>query len=163
MHQDDVHTNAILRPAEAQDEPFLFQVYASTRADEMALVDWSEEQKHAFLSMQFNAQRSDYGINFPGAVTSVITLEPGGVPIGRMIVDRSCGEIHLMDIALLPECRGAGIGSRLVQDLQDEARAKKQSIVLYVEVFNPAIHLYERLGFARSGASGIYFKMEWPA
>jgi ribosomal protein S18 acetylase RimI-like enzyme len=150
----------ILRSTQPQDDSFLFQVYASTRTDEMALVNWSAEQKTDFLQMQFSAQRLHYLNYFPHAEHSLICREDGR-PIGRIIIDRSKDEILLIDIALLPEYRNTGIGTRLIRELLDEAQKKGQPVYLYVEVFNPAQHLYERLGFSKIGMEGIYFKMEW--
>jgi ribosomal protein S18 acetylase RimI-like enzyme len=150
----------ILRSIQPQDDSFLIQVYASTRTDEMALVNWSAEQKTNFLQMQFNAQRQHYLSYFPQADNSLICGE-NNLPIGRIIVDRSSEEIFLVDIALLPEYRNAGIGTRLILDLQNEAQIKGQPIYLWVEVFNPAQRLYERLGFTKIGMDGIYFKMVW--
>ncbi len=46
-----------LRPASPEDEHFLLKLYASTRQEEMALLNWPEGQKEAFLRMQFNAVR----------------------------------------------------------------------------------------------------------
>jgi len=137
----------------------LYKVYASTRADEMAQVPWSAEQKRAFLDMQYNAQRQHYLAHYPTAAWLVI--QQGDAPIGRMIVERSAGEILLMDIALLPEQRNAGIGSGLVQDLMAEAGQAGKTVRLHVEFFNPALRLYERLGFVKIGEAGIYFEMEW--
>jgi ribosomal protein S18 acetylase RimI-like enzyme len=68
-----------------------------------------------------------------------------------------------MDIALLPEYRNAGIGARLIRDLQNEAAQTGRSLRLHVETFNPALRLYERLGFHSVSASGIYLEMEWNA
>ena len=150
----------ILWSSQPQDDSFLLQVYASTRADEMALVNWSDEQKISFLQMQFNAQRQHYLSYYPHAEYSLI-CRPDNLPIGRMILDRSDDEILLMDIALLPEYRNAGIGEHLMRDLQNEARTKGKPIRLHVEMFNRARHLYERLGFSTIGENGIYLKMEW--
>ena len=150
----------ILRPVTSQDDPFLFRVYASTRADEMALVKWNEEQIADFLWMQFNAQRNHYLHYYPRAEYSLI-CQANQQPIGRIIIDRSGDEILLMDIALLPVYRNTGIGTRLVRDIQDEAQAKGFPVHLHVEAFNRAVHLYERLGFIKTGEEGIYLKMEW--
>ena len=162
MHSGSDHSGeqVILRPVAAQDDPFLYQVYASTRADEMALVNWSEEQIADFLWMQFNTQRQYYLQYFPKAGYSLICLEDHQ-PIGRIIIDRSADEILLMDIALLPVYRNAGIGTRLVREIQDEAQAKELPVHLHVEAFNRAVQLYERLGFTRTGEDGIYLTMEW--
>jgi hypothetical protein len=64
-----------LRPAQSNDEPLLYALYASTRADEMQLVDWSPEQKEAFVRMQFEAQRQHYPRVFPDAEHSVILVD----------------------------------------------------------------------------------------
>src|SRR4051794_24434685 len=102
-----------------EDEAFLYQVYASTRAEEMALTNWSVAQQAAFLRMQFNAQRQSYLIQFPAATYQIILREENA--IGRLILNRTNKEILLMDIALLPAYRNAGIGTQLIQALQAEA------------------------------------------
>ena len=160
IDSNNIGEQVILRTTEPQDDSFLFQVYASTRTDEMALVNWNETQKFDFLLMQFNAQRQHYLNYFPQAEYSLI-CQSENRPIGRMIVNRSGEEILLMDIALLPEYRNTGIGTCLIRDLLNEAQMKGQPVNLYVEVFNPARRLYERLGFSKVGMDGIYYKMEW--
>lgn len=150
----------ILRSALPQDDLFLLQVYASTRADELALVRWSEEQKNLFIQMQFQAQRQHYRTYFPGAEYSVIWAGDQR-PLGRLIVDRSGAEIRLMDIALLPEARGQGTGTALIQALQKEAGARGKPLRLHVETGNRARRLYERLGFAVCGEEGVHVEMEW--
>jgi len=148
-----------LRSAQAEDEAFLLQVYASTRAEEMALVPWTEAQKAAFIRFQFDAQRTHYQNYYTAAQTWVILRED--FPIGRMIVDDSGPVILLMDIALLPECRGNGIGGCLLRALQDYAAQSARPIRLHVEFFNPALRLYERLGFVPTHQSGISIEMVW--
>lgn len=148
-----------LRPALPEDEPLLLEVYASTRADELGLVPWTDEEKLAFVQMQFNAQRQHYLQYYPDAQWLVIMHED--LPAGRLIIDRAGAEIVLMDIALLPPYRNQGIGTALIRDLMDEARHMGRPIRLHVEFFNPALRLYERLGFTRIGESGVYFEMEW--
>jgi len=145
--------------AEPKDIEFLYQVYASTRADEMALVDWTAEQKEAFIRMQFNAQREHYQTHYPKASNQIIQQE--GVSIGRLIVERSQDPLLLIDIALLPEYRRTGIGTTLIRDLMDEAARLNWSIILHVESFNPAMNLYNRLGFIKVAEQGIYHEMKW--
>ena len=148
-----------LRFSLPEEEAFMFHLYATTRTDEMALVNWSAEQKQAFLQMQFKAQRHHYGMQFPEAQYQ--TILRNDTAIGRLIVNRSDGEILLMNIALLPEYRNAGIGTALIRNLQAEAIKAGKPIRLHVETFNRAMHLYERLGFIKVGEAGIYFEMEW--
>jgi len=148
-----------LRSVRPEDEAFLFQVYASTRADEMRLVDWDHEQKQAFLQMQFNAQTQSYRQQFPGAEYQVILHD--GVPAGRLTVERSDKGILLVDIALLPAHLDIGIGSGLICDLKTEAQRTGRPLRLDVENFNPAYRLYERLGFKKIDEAGFYWRMEW--
>ena len=148
-----------LRPSTPEDEQFLRAVYASTRADELALVPWSDEQKRAFTDMQFNAQNADYRRNYPDAQYAVIEVQ--GISAGRLYVDRCSREIRIIDIALLPEHRGAGIGTRLLRALQDEARAAGKTLTIHVEKFNPALSLYHRLGFQQVEDKGVYLFLEW--
>jgi len=150
-----------LRPVSLDDQAFLFQVYASTRLEEVALVPWNDEQKQAFLQMQFNAQTQSYQREFPGAEYLVILHD--GVPAGRLTIERSDKAILLIDIALLPAYRNFGIGSGLIQDLKLEAQNTGKPLRLNVENFNPAFRLYERLGFEKIDEAGCYYCMEWRA
>ena len=149
-----------LRQVNPEDDEFLYHVYASTRADEMALVDWTDEQKKAFLRMQFQAQTRHYRLQYLNAEYQIIQRYDG-IPIGRLIIDRSGGSILLMDIALLPEFRSAGIGTTIMHDLMAEAASTNRPVMLHVEVFNPAMRLYKRLGFVKSSEQGIYHEMIW--
>jgi ribosomal protein S18 acetylase RimI-like enzyme len=148
-----------LREVTEDDAAFLYSVYASTRADEMARVDWSTEQKEAFLRMQFNAQSHFYIENYPGATFQVITLNDQ--PIGRLYIHRKKDEIRIMDIALLPEYRNLGIGSALLQDILDQGKNLNLPVTIHVEQFNPALCLYKRMGFRQKEDKGVYLLMEW--
>jgi ribosomal protein S18 acetylase RimI-like enzyme len=148
-----------LRPVRPTDEPFLFAVYAGTRAPELAAAPWSAERKDAFLRMQFAAQSRHYHEHFPTASFDVVLCD--GVPVGRLSVERSAGTLYVIDIALLPEARGAGIGSGLLSELLAEAARARKTVRLHVERFNPALALYRRLGFAVVADEGVYLRLEW--
>jgi ribosomal protein S18 acetylase RimI-like enzyme len=147
------------RPIRPEDEAFLYQVYASTRADELALVNWGDAQKDAFLRMQFNAQHQDYQANYGDADFLIMLLDDR--PIGRLYIVRWENEIHIIDIALLPEYRNAGIGSAVLKDIQAEAATVGKPVRIHVERFNPALRLYRRLGFSIVKDQGVYYLMEW--
>ena len=150
-----------LRSVQDTDAAFLLAVYASTRAAELSLVNWSTEQKQDFVEMQFNAQKAHYARYYPAAEYSIILRD--GAPIGRLIVDRSGPKLLLMDIVLLPEHCNQGIGTGIIHDLMAEADQAGKPVRLHVESFNPARRLYQRLGFYPVGESGIYYEMEWKA
>ena len=149
-----------LRPVVEGDTDFVFSVYASTRAEEMDLVDWTDEQKNAFLHMQFDAQTKHYSHYYPKAEYKII--ERAGVPLGRLIVENRGDHFLIMDVALLPEYRRSGIGTFLIQELKQEAMRLGLPLVLRVEFFNPAVHLYTRLGFMKTrDVNTVYQEMVW--
>jgi len=144
-----------LRPATAEDDTFLFQVYASTRSAELAGLGWDENQKQAFITMQFNAQRAGHG----DGDSQIILWD--GRPVGRMLVRRTAAAISLVDIAILTEARNAGIGTSLIKNLLAEADIADKPVNLHVLNTNPARRLYERLGFSRIVDDGMYTEMTW--
>ena len=148
-----------LRPASDEDDALLYEIYASTRAEEVAAVDWPVAQKTAFLQMQFAAQRQHYLAHYPAATCAIVQLD--GLDIGRLILDRTADEILLMDIALLPVYRNCGIGAHLIAALQTEAQSTGKSMRLHVHNFSPAIRLYQRLGFTLIAEKGFYWEMTW--
>ena len=148
-----------LRPVVDDDQTFLRQVYASTRASELEHVPWSADQKAAFCDMQFTAQDTHYRANY--ATAEYFVIEREGVSAGRLYVDRQSSAIHIIDIALLPEHRGAGLGTCLLKQLMAEAAAGGKKVTIYVEKFNPALSLYRRLGYQHMEELGVYYLMEW--
>ena len=123
-------------------------------------MDWDEAQKEWFLHMQFDLQTRSYAQAFPEADCQVILRD--GEPIGRLMVDRTPDQILLVDIALLPEHRNAGIGTALVTMVLNEAASAGKPVVLHVEKHNRARFLYERLGFSTSEWNDVYLEMRWP-
>ncbi len=151
----------VLRPIGPDDQAFLFDVYAATRAQELAAVSWTEAQKAAFLRMQFEAQHQYYTEHYGGAAFDVIVV--GEQPAGRLYVARWPRELRVIDIALLPDFRGRGIGTGLLIGLQREAGDSGRTVTIHVERMNPARSLYERLGFQVREDKGVYLFMEWRA
>jgi ribosomal protein S18 acetylase RimI-like enzyme len=149
----------VLRPITPEDTAFLARVYASSRAEELALTGWSEEQREVFCRRQFDAQSAYYAATYPEASFQVI--ERDGVSIGRLYVARWEKEIRIVDITLLPEFRGSGIGTKLLRELQDQARSAGKSLTIHVERFNRALQLYQRLGFHQVEDKGVYLLMRW--
>lgn len=148
----------ILRSVAPSDEAFLFEVYASTRKEELDAWGWDDTQRKAFLEMQFRAQHMSYRAQFPNADHQIILK--GDRPIGRIMVTRTDNEFRLVDIALLSESRGSGIGTQLVKAIIDEASQAGKPLRLQVLRTNPAARLYERLGFTVVGDDGLYVQME---
>lgn len=151
-----------LRPESDADVPFLRRLYVSTRWEELApIIDWTDAQKQAFLESQFALQRHHYLTYY--ATTDWGVLEHGGVPAGRIYVDRQQQTLLVVDISLLPEWRGRGVGTALMRAVCDEARISDKTVTIAVEKFNPAQRLYRRLGFREASDEGVYWFMEWRA
>ena len=140
------------------NEAFLYEVYASTRQEELASVNWDNYQKESFLKMQFTAQHKYYQENYSQAEFLIILLNE--VPIGRLYIDYRQDEIRLIDIALLPAYRNQGIGKIFLKEIITKGQQLGLPIRLHVETYNPALKLYERLGFQFLEERGVYYFME---
>jgi ribosomal protein S18 acetylase RimI-like enzyme len=147
------------RPARAEDASFLYALYASTRAEELALFDWDEAQRTAFLTMQFTAQQRYYRTVYAEADCRIILVD--GAPVGQMYVERQPTVIVLMGFAVLTEHRGRGIGAAALRMLLEEAARAGKPVRLHVERTNRAHRLYERLGFRWVADDGVHRLMEW--
>lgn len=148
-----------LRPITDADLGFLLQLYATTRLDELAQTDWSDEQKAAFVVQQFQAQHAWWQEHYTGARFDLVLVD--GEPAGRLYVDVWAREVRIVDIAILPAYRNRGLGTRLLEGVFAEGDAAGKPVSIHVEVFNPARRLYERLGFVEKGAHGdVYILME---
>ncbi|MDP2232531.1 MAG: GNAT family N-acetyltransferase, partial [Actinomycetota bacterium] len=147
-----------LRPATTADSEFMYAVYASARTEELASVPWTAEQKEMFLRSQSHAQLTYYAEHYPNAEYTIVTVN--GVDVGRILTEPRAEDLRLMDMGLLPEYRGRGIGTALVRDVVARGEALGLPVVLHVESFNPAKRLYERFGFVDDGEVGAYRRMK---
>ena len=147
-----------LRLATPADEAFELDLYAGTRWDELKLVDWSDIQKRTFFKMQFTAREQQYCLRYPQAIDRIILQDSEA--IGRLLVDHEERCLVLIDIAILPAHQNSGVGTKLVQSLLEEAAASGKSVRLHVLAANPAVRMYERLGFAATDNDGTYLEMK---
>jgi ribosomal protein S18 acetylase RimI-like enzyme len=148
-----------LRTVTAGDDEFLLAVYASTREDELAQVEWGEGQKELFVRWQYELQRREYDARFPDAAYDVILVDDR--PAGRIWVGRDEEQIRLLDIALLSEFQNRGVGTMLLRGLMDEAvRTGKVLRHMVFVLNNDAQRFYERLGFVVIEDLGAYKHME---
>ncbi|HXC54207.1 MAG TPA: GNAT family N-acetyltransferase [Rhizomicrobium sp.] len=142
-----------LRPAAAADRPFLRALFATARLDAPLLAQWPEPQREAFLDSQFHFQDVHYRRFFESADFLIVARH--AVPVGRLILDRGASEWRIVDISFLPQTRGQGIGTALLEALiAAAADAGAARVSLHVEIGNRAQALYRRLGFAASADAG---------
>jgi len=143
-----------LRPALPADVDFEHLLYASTRDDLRPL---GPEVFDGLVGMQFRAQSMSIRLDHPRAERKIVVVDDS--PAGRLIVDESGEQIEVIDMALLPEYRGQGIGTSLLRGVLSHADRMGRAILLHVEKQSRAVRLYERLGFLISGETGLYFEM----
>jgi len=149
-----------LRKYRDSDISFMQALYASTRESELAMTNFSQQEKINFIHQQFSAQTAHYTQHYCADAFNIIELE--GKPIGRLFVDYWDNEIRIVDIALISEYRNTGLGTFLIQQLFEQARESKKAVTIHVEHNNPAKRLYERLGFKlKTKTNEIYLLMEW--
>lgn len=148
-----------MRPYNAGDDAFLFELYCSTRADEIAQMGWNDVQKDMFLRMQFHAQQQPFRVYDDVSEHRIIMIDESRA--GRILVFRLDDEIRLADIALLPQYRNRGIGASLIRNLQMEAEGAGKLLSLHVAHNNPAQRLYQRLGFVNVNDGAAHIRMEW--
>ena len=147
------------RPIHADDRDFLSALYASTREEELRPVPWPDEAKRAFLASQFELQHTHYHRAYPDA--DFLLILDAGEPVGRVYIHRALHELSLIEISLIEARRCRGLGSALLGEILDEARATGHAVTLHVEPDNPAKHLYARLGFTLVENQGVYDFLRW--
>ncbi len=152
-------SNVTLRAQTIRDEDFLLQLFISTRETELRQVGWTSDQIRPFLQQQFTAQHQSYRQSYADADFQIIECQEKAV--GRLYLHRGKGEYRIIDIALLPKFRNHSLGRYLIQDIQQAARKNSLPVSLHVEQLNPAIRLYQRLGFKSYDRDGVHLFMRW--
>jgi ribosomal protein S18 acetylase RimI-like enzyme len=149
-----------LRPADNGDLEFCFRLYIESRKGEVEAFGWAEAAELAFFRMQFEARERAYRLQFPGLVDEIITLS--GSPVGRIFTSSEGDGLLLIDIAILSDHQGSGIGTQVVRDLQAKALIEDKRVLLRVDKTNHrAIVFYKKLGFVIDAESQIQYSMRW--
>lgn len=153
----------LFRDIQESDTNLLCEIYGSTRKEELDKVtNWNEDQKKFFIEQQFSAQHQYYQQNFLN--TKFYIIEKENIPIGRLYIDFffEKKDVRIIDITLLPEWRNKSIGSSILKEILNKAANSNLNVKIHVEVFNPAMELYKRLGFKKINETNeIYHFMEW--
>jgi len=148
-----------LRPETAADRPFLERLFASVRMQEMDLGTWPSALRESFLASQLEFQSRHYAAAYPDAQRWVV--ESGPLAIGRLYIVHGAQDIRVVDLSLLPTWRGAGLGTVLLERLQQEAAGAGKTLSLNVAMTNPAQRLYQRLGFVETHQDEVYRHLQW--
>lgn len=155
-------TGVHLRGLRADDLPWLRDLYATTREEEMAPVPWPAAHKRAFLDQQFEAQHRHYLQVYADADFLAVCDVRG--QLGRLYLRRGAPDHLIVDVSLFPAARGRGLGTALILAAQQDAAAQGRGMTLHVLQQNPAARrLYERLGFVAGASAASYVRMDWRA
>jgi ribosomal protein S18 acetylase RimI-like enzyme len=149
-----------VRAEQIEDEAFLFELYCSTRRQELDAWGWTPSMQDGFLKMQFRATQG-HRRAYPQADYQIVLLD--GLKAGRLAVHRNRDEVHLVDLALLPQFRNGGVGTELIRQLCHEAEAAKQTVRLQLLKGNRAERLFRRLGFVKIDETELHAELKWPA
>jgi ribosomal protein S18 acetylase RimI-like enzyme len=149
-----------LKDIRSDDEGVLFQLFTTVRGEELRMDHWDPDLRTQMLRLQFEAQRRGYREQWPAVCERLILCD--GSPVGWLIVDRSGLVMRGIDIALVPDARNSGVGTRVVRALQAEVARSAGTFVIEVLRSNVrARALYDRLGFIVTGETDLHTLMEW--
>jgi ribosomal protein S18 acetylase RimI-like enzyme len=150
-----------LRPARDGDEPFLKRVHEAAWHWEFASLLQTDQADlyHKIMAQQYDSQHRFYFANYDTAHYGIIQWT--GQPIGRLYVDYRDDEVRVLEIAILPEYRGRGIGRIVMTGLCLEAAMRRKPVRLHVHYLSRAQRFYQHLGFREIALEGPDRLMEW--
>lgn len=142
----------IIRSIKMADEPFLWEMlYRALFMPPEA----TPLQKEVIFQPELAKYVQNWGTNEDTG--SIAILEESQAKVGavwlRMFASSNPGYGYIDDetpelsIAVLPEYRGLGIGTRLLTELFLQVKNQYSAVSLSVSANNPAFRLYRRLGF----------------
>lgn len=89
-----------------------------------------------------------------------LTPQLGGPAAGFTLVRAAPGEEELLLIAVRPDCRGKGLGRRLLDQVISDARGRgAERVFLEMRYNNPAGPLYRSAGFEPIGRRKDYYRL----
>jgi len=146
------------RPEAAEDEPFLQRLIMQTISEQLMAWSWPEPMREHLLGIQCTARRAAHA-GLPGRESRILSAD--GHDAGWLVVADLEDEVRLLEIMVLNEQRGKGIGSAGIGEVLAAAARAGKPARLTVDVLNSrAIALYQRLGFARIGGNEVQQVME---
>jgi ribosomal protein S18 acetylase RimI-like enzyme len=143
-----------LRAARSLDEPFVRRLFEQVWTGRFTATGLSGTIVSQVIAQQFRSQAAGYAVQFPEAISLIVTRE--GTAIGRLLLHCASERWHIVDIALLPDDCGCGVGSKILNALEASARpCGVGALTLSVLASNfAARRFYARQGFAETGPVG---------
>lgn len=153
-----------LRLAETSDEDFLYEIFVASRERELGPLP--PEVRDTLAKQQYQFHRNGLKTEYPDAEQFVMLAPAGSTdvetgPVGMIILADRPDALWVVDMALHPDRRNAGLGAAVLQSLMDRCRSSGKIMRGSVTPYNPARRLYARLGVKEIGQERGYISLEW--
>src|SRR3954470_10183778 len=151
----------IFRPERAEDEPFLFRLFAVHNSEILRLSGIPAKTIDTLTEVQFRSQTKTYRAMYPDAMFSIIGW--GGREVGRFIEHDETDVVYFVDFLLDPACQAKGLGPAITWALMQEWAARGRGTRVEVRVTNePCLKMCRRLGFMEGESNkAAYVELKW--
>lgn len=141
-----------LIPSTPDDEAFLWRLNQLAYEDVVTAQfgGWDPVKQRTFFDNKLKTQ-------------SYLLIVGDDGPVGAVTKTWEEEALRLLELLILPEHQNRGIGTRVLRQLQDEARSRQRPLLLQVLHLNQARRLYERLGFRVMETTETHYRMRWDA
>ena len=138
-----------LRPASEEDFHFLYDLKVACLKEYVtATYGWDEAYQRRLFAKRFD----------PSAMQIIVVDDRD---VGQLSVEDSADELYIAGVYLLPAWQNQGLGTTVIENVLSTAAAREKGVHLQVLRVNPALRLYERLGFTIFEETDTHFKMRW--
>ena len=165
IEPDDFSVDCVIRPIKQEDTRFLWEMlYQAIHVTQGAEPPSRDILRHPEIRRYLQDWGQPHDSGFVAVDPS--TAEPIGAVWLRLLIGDQKGYGYVDDetpeltVAVVPECRGKGIGTRLLSQLLATTGARYSSLSLSVSPDNPAVRLYRRMGFEIIGTCGTSLVMK---
>jgi RimJ/RimL family protein N-acetyltransferase len=148
-----------------QDGDFLYRLFRSHALAAFAPLPVDDAMKESLVRMQFASRTATYRSQYPDALFAI--LERDGSPFGRVVVDEPPkgspgGTACIVDLELMAESRGGGIGSAVMSSLVLWLGQRCEAVRCTVLAGNEAsLRMCRRAGFVPVADNPPHVELKW--
>lgn len=149
-----------LHKVELKHNDFLLKVFKESRPELDYIHGLGEEEKSAIVFQQFTIESQQLMQIYPDAELNIVMLNEE--PVGRIYVYHGEKADRIIEIGLLAEYRGKGIGKKLIIEVIKNSKKAGKNVRLQVAWFNEkAYSFYKKVGFHIIENNEVFFEMEY--
>jgi ribosomal protein S18 acetylase RimI-like enzyme len=131
--------------ATENDSEFFMELFSEIKGSELLLHSWPPTIREQLLSMQYRGFMKSIQEEYPNHEDFLILFQ--SKMAGRLQIEKNDSFFRIINISLMPDFRGKGIGSYILKNILKEANLRQIPVELDVDVSNPAFFVYQNLGF----------------